>query len=178
MCVLSEDLSSVLEPGQGELGWLAQTGRVPLGYLGDAEKTARTFPTIAGRRYSVPGDRARLRADGTLELFGRDSMTINTGGEKVFAEEVEQALLRHPSVADCLVAGRPSPRWGQEIVAVVQLAAGVEATDADLREEAARHVARYKLPKEIVRVDRVRRAASGKADYRWAARVAAGEHPD
>ncbi len=174
MCVLSEELDRVLAPGHAGLGWLAQTGRVPLGYLGDADKTARTFPTVDGARCSVPGDRARLREDGTLELVGRDSVTINSGGEKIFAEEVEQALLRHPSVADCLVAGRPSERWGQEVVAVVQLAEGVEATDEDLREEAARHVARYKLPKAIIRVDRVRRAPSGKADYRWAREVAAG----
>ena len=174
MCVLSERLDHVLEPGHEELGWLAQTGRVPLGYLGDADKSELTFPVIHGIRYSVPGDRARLREDGTLELFGRDSVTINSGGEKIFAEEVEQALLRHSSVADCLVAGRPSERWGEEVVALVQLADGVEASDDDLREEAARHVARYKLPKAIVRVDRVHRSASGKADYRWARQVAAG----
>ncbi len=174
MCVLSEDLDRVLEPGHDGLAWLAQTGRVPLGYLGDPDSTARTFPTIDGTRYSVPGDRARLGADGTLELFGRDSATINSGGEKIFAEEVEQALLRHPSVADCLVAGRPSERWGQEVVALVQLASGVEANDADLLEEAARHIARYKLPKAIIRVEQVRRAPSGKADYRWANEVAAG----
>jgi fatty-acyl-CoA synthase len=174
MCVLSEDLHRVLEPGHDGLAWLAQTGRVPLGYLGDPDSTARTFPTIDGSRYSVPGDRARLHADGTLELFGRDSATINSGGEKIFAEEVEQALLRHPSVADCLVAGRPSQRWGHEVVALVQLTAGVDATDADLLEEAARHIARYKLPKSIIRVEQVRRAPSGKADYRWANEVAAG----
>jgi fatty-acyl-CoA synthase len=173
MCVLSESLDRVLERGHDGLGWLAQRGRVPLGYLGDPERTAQTFPVIDDERYSVPGDRARLHADGSLELVGRDSVTINSGGEKIFAEEVEQALLRHPSVADCLVAGRPSPRWGQEVVAMVQLVDGVEAADADLREEAARHIARYKLPKAIVRVEQVQRAPSGKADYRWAAEVAA-----
>ncbi len=169
MEILSEDLTVVLEPGHEETGWLAQAGRVPLGYLGDAEKSARTFPTVAGTRYSVPGDRARLRADGTLELLGRDSVTINSGGEKIFAEEVEQALLHHPAVVDCLVTGRPSERWGSEVVAVVQLAPGAAAADADLLEEAARHIARYKLPKAIVRRDRIERSPSGKADYRWAA---------
>ena len=113
MHVLSGSLERVLQPGDDELGWLSQSGRVPLGYLGDPDATARTFPEIDGVRHSVPGDRARWRDDGTLELLGRDSATINSGGEKIFAEEVEQALLHHPSVADCLVAGRPSPRWGR-----------------------------------------------------------------
>ena len=174
MCILDEDLARVLPAGHEDAGWLAQSGRVPLGYLGDADKTAATFPVIDGVRYSVPGDRARLTADGVLELYGRDSVTINSGGEKIFAEEVEQAVLAHPSVADCLVAGRPSERWGQEVVAVVQLVDGVEANDDDLLEEAGRHIARYKLPKHVVRVDQVRRAPSGKADYRWAREVAAG----
>jgi fatty-acyl-CoA synthase len=168
MCILSEDLTEVLPAGHEEMGWLAQSGRVPLGYLGDPDKTARTFPTVDGVRYSVPGDRARLRADNTLELYGRDSVTINSGGEKIFAEEVEQALVKHPAVFDCVVAGRPSERWGNEVVAVVQLADGVEASDDDLLEEAARHIARYKLPKAIVRRDRIQRSPSGKADYRWA----------
>ncbi|MGV3759986.1 MAG: AMP-binding protein, partial [Actinomycetota bacterium] len=123
-CVLSADRSRVLEPGDPELGWLAQTGRVPLGYLGDPAKTAATFPTVDGVRYAVAGDRARVLADGSIELHGRDSVSINTGGEEVFAEEVEQALKHHPAVFDALVVGRPSERWGQEVVAVVQLAPG------------------------------------------------------
>ena len=175
MCILSEDLTQVLEQGHEAMGWLGQTGRVPLGYLGDADKTARTFPTIDGVRYSVPGDRARLTAAGTLDLYGRDSVTINSGGEKIFAEEVEQALLRHPAVLDCVVAGRPSERWGNEVVAVVQLADGTDASDDDLLEEAARHVARYKLPKAVVRRDRIQRSPSGKADYRWAKEQATAE---
>jgi 3-oxocholest-4-en-26-oate---CoA ligase len=175
MCILSEELDRVLPEGHPDMGWLAQSGRVPTGYLGDEAKTARTFPVIDGVRYSVPGDRARVTADGTLELYGRDSATINSGGEKIFAEEVEQALLRHPSVADCLVAGRPSERWGNEVVAVVQLGTGIEATDEDLLEEASRHIARYKLPKAIVRVEAIRRSPSGKADYRWAKETAAAD---
>jgi 3-oxocholest-4-en-26-oate---CoA ligase len=173
MAVLSEDLTRTLEPGDTELGWLAQRGRVPLGYLGDPERTARRFPLVGGVRYALPGDRVKITASGVLELSGRESMTINSGGEKIFAEEVEQAMLRHPSVADCLVAGRPSEHWGSEVVAVVQLAEGVEASDEDLLEEASRHIARYKLPKQIVRVDRVERSPSGKADYRWAGDVVA-----
>ena len=168
MEILAEDLSHTLEPGHEGTGWLAQAGRVPLGYLGDAEKTARTFPTVDGVRYSVPGDRARLTEAGTLDLLGRDSVTINSGGEKIFAEEVEQALLQHPSVVDCLVTGRPSERWGNEVVAVVQLQPGTSANDADLLEEAERHIARYKLPKAFVYRDHIQRSPSGKADYRWA----------
>jgi fatty-acyl-CoA synthase len=168
MCILSEDLTAVLEAGHAEVGWLGQRGRVPLGYLGDAAKTARTFPVIDGVRYAVPGDRARVRADGTLELYGRDSVTINSGGEKIFAEEVEAALAAHPAVFDVVVCGRPSERWGNEVVAIVQLAEGAEVSDEDLLAEAERHVARYKLPKAIVRRDEVVRSPTGKADYRWA----------
>jgi acyl-CoA synthetase (AMP-forming)/AMP-acid ligase II len=166
--VVGEHLDRVLEPGHGGIGWLAQTGAVPLGYLGDAGKTARTFPVIDGTRYSIPGDRARHLADGEIELLGRDSVTINSGGEKIFAEEVERAIAGHPAVTDVVVAGRPSERWGQEVVAVVQLAEGRRATPEDVVAEAARHIARYKLPKAVVFVTEVRRSPSGKADYRWA----------
>ena len=170
--VLSEDLTRRLEPGDSELGWLAQTGRVPLGYLGDPAKTAKTFPVVTGVRHAVAGDRARLLPDGGVELHGRDSVTINTGGEKVFAEEVEQALKRHPAVFDAVVVGRPSERWGQEVVGVVQFRPGQEdASDDDLRAAAAPHLARYKLPKAFVRVGRIERSPSGKPDYRWAAAV-------
>ena len=166
--VVSEDLTHVLEPGAEEVGWFTQEGRVPLGYLGDAEKTAKTFPVIQGVRYSVPGDRARLRADGSIEVLGRDSVTINSGGEKIFAEEVEQALKQHPDVFDTVVAGRPSERWGQEVVAIVQLREGSEATPESLRAEAEKHIARYKLPKLFVFREAIQRSPSGKADYRWA----------
>ncbi len=172
MAIASEDLTHLLEPGTDELGWLAQTGRVPLGYLGDEAKTARTFPTIEGVRYSVPGDRARVTADGLLELHGRDSVTINSGGEKIFAEEVEAALAHHPAVYDAVVTGRPSERWGQEVVAVVQLREGFTASPDDLLTECEHHIARYKLPKAIVFVDHVVRSPAGKADYRWARRTA------
>ena len=171
--IVSDDLSTVLEAGHEEVGWLAQRGRVPLGYLGDAEKTARTFPVIDGIRYSVPGDRARLTTDNLIELYGRDSVTINSGGEKIFAEEVEQAIAHHPSVYDVVVAGRTSERWGQEVVAIVQLREGVEVDESELLEEAAKHVARYKLPKSIRYVPSIVRSPAGKADYRWAKAQAA-----
>ncbi len=166
--VVSDDLTAILEPGDESTGWLAQKGRVPLGYLGDAEKTARTFPVIDGTRYAVPGDRARLTADGDIELLGRDSVTINSGGEKIFAEEVEQALAHHPDVFDVVVAGRPSEQWGAEVVAIVQCRAGTEPDEEALLAEAAAHIARYKLPKAFVFVDNVVRSPAGKADYRWA----------
>jgi fatty-acyl-CoA synthase len=166
--ILSEDLTHVLEPGSVELGWLAKAGRVPLGYLGDPEKSARTFPTIGGRRYSLPGDRARLRADGTIELHGRDSVTINSGGEKIFAEEVEHALKHHPAVYDAIVVGRPSERWGEEVVAIVKLRDGSVVPTDELLAECARHIARFKLPKAVLVRDEIVRSPSGKADYRWA----------
>jgi acyl-CoA synthetase (AMP-forming)/AMP-acid ligase II len=171
-CVVAEDLSGVLEPGHEGNGWLAKVGEVPLGYLGDPEKTARTFPVIGGVRHSVPGDRARHLADGSIELLGRDSVTINSGGEKIFVEEVEAAIVAHPDVYDVVVAGRPSERWGAEVVAIVRLRDGAAIDETSLRDEAAKHIARYKLPKAWLFVDEVVRSPSGKADYRWAAQVA------
>ncbi len=166
--VVSEEVDKVVEPGHDGLGWLAQQGWVPLGYLGDADKTARTFPVIDGVRYSVPGDRARHLADGEIELLGRDSVTINSGGEKIFAEEVERAIAGHPAVHDVVVVGRANERWGQEVVALVELSAGASATVDDIVSHAGQHVARYKLPKDVLFLDAIQRSPSGKADYRWA----------
>jgi acyl-CoA synthetase (AMP-forming)/AMP-acid ligase II len=170
--VVSEDIDRVLTPGDGLVGWLAQEGYVPLGYLNDAEKTARTFPVIDGVRYSVPGDGAGWRADGVIELLGRDSVTINSGGEKIFAEEVEQAIAHHPAVYDVMVVGRPSERWGQEVVALVQTADGVSVNDEDLLAECAKHIARYKFPKTFLYLPGLVRSPAGKADYRWATATA------
>ncbi|EUA58183.1 AMP-binding enzyme family protein [Mycobacterium intracellulare 1956] len=164
----AEDLTAILEPGHDGMGWLAQRGYVPLGYKGDAAKTAKTFPVIDGVRYAVPGDRARHGADGSVELLGRDSVTINSGGEKIFVEEVETAIASHPAVADVVVAGRPSERWGQEVVAVVALAQGARAEADELVAHASNTLARYKLPKAIVFRPVIERSPSGKADYRWA----------
>ncbi len=172
--VLNDDRTAELAPGHDGYGWLAKRGTVPLGYLNDPEKTAETFPTIDGVRYVVPGDRVRLLADGTLEFHGRESFTINSGGEKIFAEEVEQAIKRHPEVADVVVTGRASERWGQEVVAIVQPAAGAEPTRQDLLAEAARHIARYKLPKAFLFMDAIQRGPSGKTDAKWA-RARAGD---
>ncbi len=170
--VTDESFTTVLHPGHEGNGWLAQTGSVPLGYLGDEAKTARTFPVIGGVRYSIPGDRARHLANGEIQLLGRDSVTVNSGGEKIFVEEVERAIAGHPAVADVVVTGRPSERWGSEVVAVVQLADGASADAASIVEEASAHIARYKLPKEVVFVTSIQRSPSGKADYRWAAETA------
>ena len=172
--VLSAGRDRALQPGDDELGWLAKSGRLALGYLGDPAKTARTYPVINGVRYAIPGDRAKLRADGIVELHGRDSVTINSGGEKIFAEEVEAAVKAHDAVYDCVVAGRPSERWGNEVVAVVRIRENHAATEEQLLAEAERHIARYKLPKAFVFVDEIVRSPSGKADYRWAKQVAAG----
>ena len=173
--VLSGDRTHRLAPGDDEIGWLAQAGRVPLGYLGDPARSAATFPVIDGVRHAVAGDRVRLLADGTVELLGRDSVTINTGGEKVFAEEVEQVLGDHPAVADVVVAGRPSERWGNEIVAVLSLRPGKpRPADDELRAHCRAALARYKVPKAFHWVGRVARSPAGKADYAWAREVAAG----
>ena len=170
--ILSDDLSKVLEPGHEELGWLAKSGRLALGYLHDEAKTKRTYPVVDGVRYVIPGDRARVTADLMIELHGRDSVTINSGGEKIFAEEVEAAVKAHPSVYDCVVAGRPSERWGNEVVAIVRLKAGETPNESALLSEAENHIARYKLPKKFIFVPEILRSPAGKADYRWAKQTA------
>ena len=170
--VVADDFSRVLAPGDGE-GWLARRDLIPLGYLNDEAKTSRTFPTIDGVRWSIPGDRARILADGRVELLGRDSMTINSGGEKIFAEEVERAIAAHPQVYDVVVVGRPSERWGSEVVAVVQIADGGSASDAELAAVCRTQIASYKIPKAFIRTQKVVRSPAGKADYRWAKSIAA-----
>jgi len=171
--ILREDFSALVPPGSEEQGWLARRGFVPLGYYRDAEKTLKTFPVVDGVRYSVPGDRAVVEADGRLRLLGRESVTINSGGEKIFAEEVEQALKQHPAVYDAVVVGTPHARWGQQVTAIVHLRE--PAPEDELRRAAEAHIARYKLPRAFVFVDRILRSPSGKADYRWAKRTAEEE---
>jgi fatty-acyl-CoA synthase len=166
--VLSGDRTRFLAPGDDEVGWTARRGRVPLGYLGDRTKTEETFPIIDGQRVAVPGDRARLAADGTITLLGRDSMVVNSGGEKIFVEEVEDVLRRHPSVFDALVVGRPSERFGEEVVGLVQLRAGATADPPTLREFVAQSIARFKAPRAFAFCEEIHRHASGKPDYRWA----------
>jgi fatty-acyl-CoA synthase len=166
--LLSADRARFLQPGDDEIGWIARSGHVPLGYLDDPAATEATFPTIDGVRVAVPGDRARFTPDGQVELLGRDSLVVNTGGEKVFVEEVEAVLKQHPDVIDALVVGRPSERFGQEVTAIVQLSPGLEPKPQTLRDWCADRLARYKAPRAFVFVEHVERHPSGKADYQWA----------
>ena len=173
--VLKEDLSEPLTPGASESGWLARSGHVPLGYYKDAAKTAKTFPVLNGVRWAVPGDHATLAVDGTINVLGRGSVSINSGGEKIYPEEVEQALKHHPAVYDAVVVGTPSERFGEQVTAVVKLRPGMTIDPHELSESCAEHLARYKLPRAIVFVDHMERSPSGKADYRWAKKTAIGE---
>ena len=173
--VLSEDYSRFLEPGETEVGWVARTGRIPLGYFNDPDATRKTFPEVQGQRVVISGDRACIEDDGTLRLFGRDSLVVNTGGEKVFVEEVEEVLRAHPAIADALVVGRPSERWGEELVALVALRPGIDVSvvgSESFHAHCTSQLARFKAPKEFIFVDHVRRLGNGKADYRWAKRQA------
>lgn len=171
--VIDEHLHDVT-PGSGELGRLARKGNVPLAYYGDEKKTAETFPVIDGVRWAILGDLAEVEEDGAIVVHGRGSGCINSGGEKIFPEEVEQALKAHPEVMDVLVAGVPDERFGHRVGAVVQLRDGVESFDIEeLRTFARATLAGYKVPAKVVLVDEVLRSPSGKADYRWANRTLA-----
>jgi fatty-acyl-CoA synthase len=159
-----------VEPGSGESGVLAVGGAIPLGYYKDPEKSAETFRTYQGRVWSVPGDHARVEADGTITLLGRGSVCINTGGEKVFVEEVEEALKTHPAVLDANVVGLADERFGQRIAAVVSVREGAVAPSlTEVQDHVRAVLAGYKVPRDLVVVDRVVRGPNGKADYRWAA---------
>lgn len=164
--ILSEDRSRVLTSADGEVGWLARRGRLPLGYLNDEAKTGRSFPVVDGVRYVVPGDRAQMLPDGRIQVLGRDATTINTGGEKVFGEEVEAVLVSHPAVRDALVVGRPSERWGQEVVALIVIDPAREHDD--LVAYMSEHLARYKQPKQLLTVPEIPRTPAGKPDHRAA----------
>jgi len=163
--VLDDDLRPV---APGVIGKLARRGHVPLGYFHDPEKTAATFPVIDGVRWSVPGDHARIEADGTITVLGRGSVSINTGGEKVYPEEVESALKSHPAVFDAVVVGVPDERWGERVTAIVQPRAGAKLELDELAAHARAQLASYKAPRALVLVDQIVRSPSGKPDYRWA----------
>ncbi|MDX1510199.1 MAG: acyl-CoA synthetase [Nitriliruptorales bacterium] len=170
--VVAED-GSIVAPGSGLVGRLARRGHVPLRYHKDPEKTARTFVEIDGARYVLPGDMATVESDGTITLLGRGSLCINTGGEKVYPEEVEEPLMGHPDVEDALIVGVDDERWGQRVTAVVQPAAGATPDLEEIQGFLRDHVAGYKIPRGLVVVDRIVRSPAGKADYSWAKEVAA-----
>jgi fatty-acyl-CoA synthase len=174
--VLAEDYSRFLHPGEQEIGWVARSGRIPLGYFDDPDATRRTFPDVDGMRVVISGDRGALADDGTLRLFGRDSLVVNTGGEKVFVEEVEEVVRAHPGIADALAVGRPSGRWGEEVVVLIALSDnGSDVAHEALHDHCVAHLAGFKVPKEFIVVDKVRRLGNGKADYRWAKNAALRE---
>ena len=172
--VLDDDGIPV-EPGSGIVGRLARRGYMPLGYYKDEAKTASTFMVLNGERWVVPGDMARVEADGQITLLGRGSVSINSGGEKIFPEEVELSLKSHPDVFDVVVVGVPDERWGERVAAVVKARNGATPTAEDLAEHARKTIAGYKVPREVHLVDEILRSPSGKADYRWAKSQALGE---
>ena len=169
--VLTENGEEV-QPGSDKTGKLALGYPLPVGYYKDPEKTEKTFPTINGRRWSIPGDWASVEEDGSITLLGRGSECINTGGEKVFPEEVEEALKINPSVIDCNVVGVPDERWGQAVTAVVEIKADTTLKEAELLSDVKERLAGYKVPKSVVFVEKVKRGPNGKSDYRWARDIA------
>ncbi len=170
--VIADDGAEV-EPGSGEIGRLATSNMVPLGYYKDEEKSAATFQEIDGVRYSFPGDYAMVETDGYITLLGRGSACINTGGEKVFPEEVEEAVKRHDAVFDCLVVGQPDDRFGEAVTALVSLRDYMKVDVADLLAVVSKYLAGYKMPRKLYVVDVVKRGPNGKADYKWARQEAA-----
>lgn len=168
--VVITDDDRVVDPGSAEIGKIATSGFVPLGYYKDPEKSAATFREVDGVRYSFPGDYATVEADGSITLLGRGSACINTAGEKVFPEEVEEAVKRHASVVDALVVGMPDPKFGQKVVAVAAATGGLSSDE--LIAFCKENLAGYKVPKSVVLVDEVQRAPNGKADYKWAQSIA------
>jgi acyl-CoA synthetase (AMP-forming)/AMP-acid ligase II len=172
--VLDPETLIPMKPGSGKIGLVARHGFIPLGYYKDEKKTAETFITGGdGVRYSVPGDSAVLEADGTVTLLGRGSQCINSGGEKIFTEEVDSAVKTHPDVYDVTVVGVPDERWGQTVCAIIQLREGSnEPSLESIQDHCRQHIAGYKIPRKLVVVDKILRAPSGKPDYRWAKETA------
>lgn len=170
--ILDEDTGAELPAGSTQAGIVARRDRVPIRYHNDEAKSATTFLTIRGRRYALTGDFAHLDADGSLRLLGRGSQCINSGGEKIFPEEVEEVVRAHPGVMDAVVIGTADPRWGQRVTAIVATAAGQTLASTDLRAHCRETLAAFKVPKDVVFVDQIHRTAAGKPDYVWAATVA------
>ena len=173
--IVLDDDGKPTTPGDGVVGRLARRGHLPLGYYKDEKKTAETFPTINGERWVIPGDMAIAEADGTITLLGRGSVSINSGGEKIYPEEVELVLKGHPDVFDAVVVGVPDERWGEHVTAVIVARPGTQPTVEELHDYVKGRIASYKAPREVVIVDEMVRSPSGKADYRWARATARGE---
>src|SRR5689334_1784839 len=169
--VLDDDMN-IVQPGSGVVGRMARGGNVPLRYHKDPEKSAATFVNVNGRRYSVSGDSAIVEADGTMTLLGRGSVCINSGGEKIYPEEVEAALQAHDAVFDAVVVGVPSERWGEQVAAVIEVRPDHSVTLEELDAHCRLHIAGYKVPRELHLVEKIERSPSGKPDYRWAKSVA------
>jgi fatty-acyl-CoA synthase len=169
--VFSEDHREITA-GSGERGFIARRGPIPLGYYKDEEKTAKTFPTIDGVRYSIPGDWCTVEEDGTLTLLGRGSACINTAGEKVYPEEIEEALKTHPDIEDALVVGLPDEKWGQAVTAVVELRGDGSLDEDGIRTYVRERLAGYKTPKRVFSVETMFRGPNGKADYKGATEYA------
>ena len=167
--ILNLDTKEVIPPSDTEtIGYLARKGHVPVAYYKDEEKSKKTFIEVGGERYSIPGDMAKYEEDGQMTLLGRGSVSINSGGEKIFPEEVEMALKAHPNIFDCLVVGVKDDRWGQKVVAVIQRRENDELSLDDIKDVASKYIASYKMPKEIVFSELIERAPSGKPNYQWA----------
>ncbi len=169
--VIADD-GEILEPGSTKVGLIGTSGLVPVGYYKDEKKSAETFKEVNGIRYSFPGDYAKLEEDGTITLLGRGSNCINSAGEKIYPEEVEEAIKRNHEVFDCLVVGIEDKKFGQKVVAVVSIEKNNEINEADLVESTREFIAGYKLPKKVIFVEEVQRAPNGKANYKWAKSVA------
>ena len=174
--ILNLDTKEIIPPSDTQtIGYLARKGHVPLAYYKDEEKSKKTFIEVNGERYSIPGDMAKYEADGQMTLLGRGSVSINSGGEKIFPEEVEMALKAHPNIFDCLVVGVKDDRWGQKVVAVIQRREDIEMSLEEIKEVASKYIASYKMPKAIVFSELIERAPSGKPNYKWAQQYANSE---
>ncbi len=174
--ILNLDTKDIIPPSDTQtIGYLARKGHVPLAYYKDEEKSKKTFIEVNGERYSIPGDMAKYEADGQMTLLGRGSVSINSGGEKIFPEEVEMALKAHPNIFDCLVVGVKDDRWGQKVVAVIQRREDIEMSLEEIKEVASKYIASYKMPKAIVFSELIERAPSGKPNYQWAQQYANSE---
>jgi fatty-acyl-CoA synthase len=170
--IIIADDGEILQPGSEKIGLIGTSGLVPVGYYKDEKKSAETFREVNGVRYSFPGDYAKLEEDGTITLLGRGSNCINSAGEKIYPEEVEEAIKRNDEVFDCLVVGVDDEKFGQKVVAVVSLEKNKDINEDSLVDATRSYIAGYKLPKKVIFVEQVERAPNGKANYKWAKNIA------